>query len=152
MTSSKDIFEAYKVIEVAEDGTFTIPASFVMQIKTYFPKTKIELVARKLRSRRSLHQNSFLHLLIGIFSVELINLTGDRIYTPEIVKEMLKLKFLKTDIVDEKTGEVKGQYIKCTHELKISEMADFISKIMEYALNEFGIKLPSANEQLRLIE
>jgi hypothetical protein len=149
--NSIDLFESYVTITVGEDGSFVIPARLVTEIKTYFKGKTIEIIARKKRSRRSCQQNRYLHLLFNIFSAELINYTGDKQYTPSVIKEMMKFKFLLTDIANEETGEITGQYIKGTHELKKSEMIDFIDDVVRYAAENYGIKLPMANEQFELI-
>jgi hypothetical protein len=151
MASSIDIFEAYTSFQVQEDGSFIIPKSFVAEIKLYFKGKNIEVIARKKRSRRSLQQNRYLHMLFGIFSREMIDLTGDRDWTPAVIKSEMKLMFLKTEKVDEETGEVQGEYIKDTHNLNKTEMAEFFDNIIQYAAMKHGIKLKYPNEQLDLI-
>ena len=148
--ASIDLFEVYTSFTTDGDGRGKIPGRFLSDISLYFKNCNIELIARKKRSRRTLPQNAFLHVLFTIFSVELISLTGNKIYTPVLVKSMMKLKFLKYDLVDENTGEVVGEAIKDTHTLKKGECADFISEVLQYAAEKYHIVLPEPKEQIRL--
>jgi hypothetical protein len=103
------------------------------------------------RSKRSLSQNAYLHVLFSIFSKELIALTGDKMYTPTLMKDLCKGKFLKRDVVNPETGEILGEIIRETSSLNKSEMADFIDDIHRWSVQTFNIVLPLPGEQMEII-
>lgn len=116
----------------------------------YFNGKRVKITIEKLHGKRSIPQNKYLHLILTIFSNELIDLTGDKALDLEAVKSMVKMKFLKVDIYDEETGEVRGSYVKRTSSLNKEEMGEFIEDIKRYAMDMFGIYLPDSNEQLSI--
>lgn len=91
---------------------------------------------KKIRKPRTINQNSFLHVLITLFGIEL----G---YTIEESKTILKRKceFMRY----EKNGEV---FLKRTRDFDTKELSDFITWIRNYA-GMHGIYLPSSDEYLR---
>ncbi len=100
-------------------------------------------------NKRSDKQNRYLHSLFGIFSEELIKLTGDKQYTREIVKEMMKAKFLMQSIYTPQ-NELTGNIVKHTSGLSKTEMMEFVENIIQYASETFGFNLPFPNEQLTI--
>jgi hypothetical protein len=141
--------EVISSFQVDEHGKFKIPARFLDEVKLYFANTNVELICRKKRSRRSIQQNKFLHVLFTIFSQKIRETQGNA-PTPSILKEICKLKFLLVDVTDEETGEVIGQRIKGTSELNKSEMADFITEIYQYAVTKYDVVLPPANTEFEI--
>jgi hypothetical protein len=103
------------------------------------------------KKSRSNQQNRYLHQMFTIFSHELISYTGDKQYTMEVVKDICKCKFLKTSVINEKTGEVIGERIKGTSELTTTEMMVFVDDIIQWSLEQFGIRLYLPNEQSELL-
>lgn len=99
-------------------------------------------------SKRTLKQNAYLHLVLGIFT-DGLNQLGNH-FAMEQVKELCKCKFLLVDEADESTGEIIGQRIRGTSELTKEEMGEFIDKIRGWALDHFNIYLPEAEEQLEM--
>ena len=89
--------------------------------------------------------------MFTIFSHELISYTGDKQYTMEVVKDICKCKFLKTSVINEKTGEVIGERIKGTSELTTTEMSIFVDDIIQWSIEQFGIRLYLPNEQIEII-
>jgi hypothetical protein len=117
----------------------------------YFNDKRVKITIEKLHGKRSNPQNALLHLLLTIFSSELIDLTGDKDLDLEKVKVMCKLKFLSKDIVNQETGEIQGTYVRKTSELNKEEMGEFIEDVKRYAMDMFGIYLPDANEQIGML-
>jgi len=103
------------------------------------------------KKTRSNQQNRYLHQMLSILSIELINYTGDKRYTPEMVKDIVKCKFLKTQVLNEATGEVIGERIKGTSELGTMEFNVLIDDIIQWSLEQFNIRLYLPNEQKEMI-
>lgn len=90
-----------------------------------------------------------MHLQLQIFTDALNEQTGND-FLMEKIKEICKFKFLKEDVVDEKTGEVIGQYIQPTRDLDKLKMSEFMNKVADYAMNEYRIKIPFPEDVLEL--
>lgn len=120
------------------------------QIKTAIEKYegyRIILTIDKCSSKRSNQQNSYIHLLFTMLT-EALNDLGNEFNMLE-VKDMMKAKFLLTDVVNEKTGEILGQRIKGTSECTTIELNEFFENVIRWAA-ELGIVLPYPNEELEL--
>lgn len=114
-----------------------------------FEGKRISITIKRIKSKRSLNQNNYIHLLFTIFAKELTSLTGTN-YSPETVKNMCKLKFALIDVVDEKTGEVIGQDLEATSKMSKSRCSEFTEDIIRWAADQFGIILPYPNEQVEI--
>ena len=115
-----------------------------------FEGKRLRIRIEKAGASRSLMQNNFLHLLFGIASQELISYTGDEMYTPAKIKNMMKTKFLLRDVVSEKTGLITGQEVLRTRDLNKEDYSVFIEQVMRHFATEYNIILPSANEQFEM--
>lgn len=124
---------------------------FDSNLAEFFPNCTVDIIIKKRRVKRSLNQNAFLHVLLTIFSRELQDLTGDKSLTMARVKNMMKLKFLKVDVVNTETGEVIGEEVLNTSSLTKEQMMIFIEDIYRYAADTFHIVLPTSNTQQELI-
>lgn len=139
-------------ISNVKDGTLQMNVRKQIAEKLpYFNDKRVKITIEKLYGKRSNPQNAYLHLLLTIFSNELIDLTGDERLDMETVKGMCKIKYLSESIIDEETGEVKATYVRKTSQLNKEEMGEFIENIKHYAMDMFGIYLPECNEQLNLL-
>lgn len=121
------------------------------QIKEFLPtleSKRVVIKIEKIKSIRSLQQNSYLHLLFTMFKDALNDLGNE--YTMEEVKELCKAKFSLIDVVNECTGECIGQRIKGTHEMGKLEMCAFVENIIRWAADFFHIVLPYPNENIKL--
>ena len=127
------------------------PSVTVQMLKMFqgFEGRKVRISVEKLSSKRSHQQNAYLHLLFHIFT-EALNDLGNE-FTMIEVKELCKFKFAKTDVMNEKTGEVIGERVKATSEMKKGEMVEFIDSIIRWAADYFKIILPYPNESLTLL-
>lgn len=99
---------------------------------------KIEL---KKKVKRSLSQNSYLHVIIGFFAIE----TG---YTTTESKQIYKEC---TPQVYEYEKDNK-KFIRSSAELSTSEMSITINRFRDYSSMEAGVYLPSADEKQFLEE
>lgn len=98
---------------------------------------------------RSIRQNSYLHLLIGVVAMETGN---DLRYTKEAYfKRIVNPHIFIRKRREEKYGEV--EYIRSTSELTSEEMREALDRFIRWG-NENGIYMPAPgdNELLRLIE
>ena len=65
------------------------------------------------------------------------------------IHEIMKYKFLLSEAVNEKTGEIY-KYVKSTTELTTIEMMDYMTSIQKFASEDLQIVLPEPNEQLTI--
>ena len=108
----------------------------------------IELTEKK--PKRSIKQNSYLHLILGYFATQ----TGD---TPEWVKQQYFKKLCNPDIFigerhDRFLGAVK--YIRSSAELTTDQMNMAIERFRNWAAAEAGIYLPDplSHEEILLMQ
>jgi hypothetical protein len=103
-----------------------------------FEGKRIEITIDKIKSTRSQQQNRYYWGgVVKILSVEL----G---YTSEEIHDLLKLKFLKRNIV---IGVEEEVIVKSTTELTKSEFMDYIASIQQWA-SELNIIIPDPNTQV----
>ena len=96
-------------------------------------KTVITLTKK---AKRTLAQNSYLHLILGWFAME----TG---YTIEETKQLYKR--VNKDIYEyDKEGI---PFVRSSSELNTEEMTLTIDRWRNYSADKAGVYLPSANEQ-----
>lgn len=122
--------------------------SILIKCINHFEGKKIRLTIEKYSSKRTHPQNSYIHVLFTIFTDALNDLGNEFLMTE--VKELCKAKFLLTDVMNEKTGEIIGQRIKGTSELTKTELNEFFEKVIRWAADSFGIILPYPDEQLEI--
>lgn len=105
--------------------------------------SEFEIIVCKKSKHRSTQQNRWWWACISILANEL----G---YTKEQMHEICKYKFLKRELVDEKTGEV-FEYLKSTTELTTTEFSTLIESLIQWSSETFKCVLPIPNEQLELL-
>jgi hypothetical protein len=103
-------------------------------------KSRVEL---KNKTKRSLSQNNYLHLILSLFAMEY----GESL---EYVKQTMFKKWVnpeifKTEYINRKTGEVREDW-KSSRDITTSEMATSIDRFRDWSSKEAGIYLPEANE------
>lgn len=101
---------------------------------------KIEL---KAIEKRSLSQNSYLHLLLSLLAME----TGN---TLDYVKEIFYKRAANKELfVREKEDEILGkvEYLRSSADLSKEEMTLSIDRFRDWSSQTAGIYLPTANEQ-----
>jgi len=106
------------------------------------------ITVEKRKKKRSISQNAYLHLLFTMFTNEL-NELGNEFQMLE-VKELLKYKFLKIEVVNQETGQIIGERVKHTSELTTTDMMGFIENIIRYGAEMFHFNLPYPEEQINL--
>lgn len=104
---------------------------------------------KEKRDRRSISQNSYLHLILTWFAIE----TG---YTLEEVKQEIFKKVVNSSLFDdgEIEGKIKGLKIqrwRSTASLDTKEMTLAIERFRDFSSKELGIYLPEPHD-LALIQ
>ena len=92
--------------------------------------------------KRSTNQNSLYWLYIDIIRKDL----G---YSKENCHEILKYKFLLTEITDESTGEII-KFVRSTTDLSKKEFIDFIDSIIQWSWEYLKIELPIPEKNIKL--
>ena len=117
-----------------------------------FEGKEVEITIKKKRNRRSNNLNRYIHGVLFIECLAAFREVGfDEIKTPEQCKEILKAKFLKYNIVNEKSGEVLESY-KNTSELTNTECCAFIDDVIKFAAESLNYNIPYPNEQASIFE
>lgn len=107
-----------------------------------------QLTIEKKKKSRSLNQNAYYWgVVIPMVRAALHDL-GMKLSRQE-VHELLKLKFLKKEIINENTGEV-FEYIGGSSELTTTEFMDFIAELQQWSAEYLNIVIPSPNEQVNI--
>ena len=104
----------------------------------------IELTEKKMK--RTLNQNSYLHLLLGYFASQ----TGN---TLEWVKQQYYKKLCNPDLfIGEKDDKFLGrvQYVRSSADLRADEMNLSIERFRNWSAMEAGIYLPEATSEAEL--
>lgn len=100
------------------------------------------------KTKRSLSQNAYLHCILGILAI-------DQGETIDYVKENYYKKLVNPDIfVIHKDDKILGkiELLRSSKELTKEEMSRSIDKLRNWASNELGCYLPSADEESLLHE
>lgn len=108
----------------------------------HFEGKRIHLTIEKLKSKRSTQQNKFYWVLVTILANEI----G---YDKMEMHDLIKFKFLRTEKVFEKTGEI-FEYLKSTTELNKTDFADFIGSLQRWSAETFNVILPDPGQQLEI--
>ena len=114
------------------------------------PDGRYKLTLEKVYNKRSLPQNSFLH---GVVIPEVRLGMIEAGYSPaecstESVKDFLKFRFAKKEIINVQTGEV-FETIEHTSEMSTARLNEFIEEIRVFAAEYLNHEIPEPNEQLR---
>lgn len=118
-------------------------ANFLLRAKKLAESGKvIELTEKK--PRRSLPQNKYLHVLLAYFGTQ----TGN---TLEWVKQQYYKKFVNPDLfIREKEDKYLGKIkvLRSSADLDTAEMSLSIERFRNWAAQEAGIYIPSADEAI----
>jgi hypothetical protein len=127
------------------DGTLKIikRREFDLCISTA-PKGRYFLTLEKIYKKRSLNQNAYYFAVVvplirgGLFDV------GYKL-SIEQTHEYLKEQFLRQEIINDQTGEIKI-INRSTTELKTVEFNEYFEEIIRWADEYLSIKIPYPNE------
>lgn len=94
----------------------------------------------KFRKGRTLKQNAWYWSCIVAGFGQFLRAQGEQ-YTNEDAHEMLKWKFLRVSVINQKTGEVIGERIRSTTNLTTVQMVKYCEDCRNW-LAEFGVIVP----------
>lgn len=118
-------------------------ANFLLRVKKLAESGKIVELTEK-KPRRSLPQNKYLHVILAYFGTQ----TGD---TLAWVKERYYKVLINPDIfIRQKDDKFLGktQYLRSSADLDTAEMSLSIERFRNWAAQEAGIYIPSADEAI----
>ena len=118
-------------------------ANFLLRAKKLAESGKIVELTEK-KPRRSLPQNKYLHVILAYFGTQ----TGDALAW---VKERYYKVLINSDIfIRQKDDKFLGktQYLRSSADLDTAEMSLSIERFRNWAAQEAGIYIPSADEAI----
>lgn len=99
-------------------------------------------------NKRSNQENKFFHaVLVPEFRKALNDVGYNEVRTDKQAKDIIKAMFLKTSIVNEKTGEYI-ETVRNTSDLSKIEMANLFDEVIRFAAENLNYQIPYPNEQL----
>ncbi len=102
------------------------------------------------RPRRSDMQNMYYWPCIIVPFKNWLKEQGHESVTEDVAHEMLKTKFLKKELIDEKTGEVVGEYVQSTATMDFVDFWDYVEQCVRF-LGEFcDIYVPPPDKNWKL--
>lgn len=101
---------------------------------------EFEVIVKSRSKSRSSQQNRYYWTCVTIVANEL----G---YSKEEMHSIIGYKFLRREIVSDKTGEV-FEYIKSTTKLTTTEFVVFVDELIKWSAESLSIVLPLPNQQL----
>lgn len=104
-------------------------------------KKKVEL--KEVRNRRSISQNSYLHLILTWFALEY----GERTeYIKQVFfKQIVNPEIFRTEYANRMTGEIREDW-RSTSDLDTKELTTAIDRFRNFAIKEAGIYLPEPSD------
>lgn len=128
------------LIQVMEDGE--IRWFNTDKIRDFLKNHKGERFTFTIKKYRTLDQNAYFHVLVGIL--------GDHLgYELDEMKSIIKKQFLTVESISEKTGLVLPR-VQETSELGVVEMNDLIEKLKRWSAQEFSVVLPDPESQQKM--
>lgn len=118
----------------------------IERFKYFLSKGKtFELVEKK--PKRSIRQNSYLHLILSWYALEY----GETLeyIKQEVFKKQINKEIFEYEFINKKTGEIRTEY-KSTANLNTGQMTIAINRFRNYASKEAGIYLPEPDDILIL--
>ena len=120
----------------------------IVKFKHLIEKKKtFELTQKK--EKRTLNQNSYLHLILSFFALEY----GETLeYVKlEFFKKLVNKQIFEYERINVKTGEIRIDY-RSSASLNTKEMTDAIERFRNYSSKEAGVYLPTPEEGIMLKE
>lgn len=127
---------------VDENGKAILPgAKMRIEIARLFTGKEIEVTIRKKRKRRSTEQNRYYWGVVVPLIQSGLKEIGEFV-TIEDTHEILKIKFLRRQRVDENTGEVIFERTASTADLSTVEFLEYIERCALFAAEWLGVTIP----------
>jgi hypothetical protein len=114
-------------------------------IKSFEGKEIVLTIERK-RKKRSNEQNAYLWGVVYPILKDGFYQIGYKLTTGQ-VHELMKQTFVKEDLINETTGEVKT-ITGHTSNLTTSQFMEYLADIKQFAAEELNVYIPDPNEQV----
>ena len=137
-----------EIITKVEGGKLNRNRKLIKEALAQYEGKEIILSIERNKKKRSNEQNRYLHSMFTILKTELNELGNN--FSMQEVKDMMKVKYIMVDMVNEQTGDVYGQRVKGTHECSTVQLMEFIDHVRKWAMDVFGIYLPLPGEQISI--
>lgn len=128
------------------NGTISSNRKPIKEAIVAFEGKEITITIAKKSKKRSNDQNAYLWGVVYPIVKNGLKEIGYNQITTEQVHELLKGTFVKEDIVNELSGEVKT-ITGHTSSLTTSQFMDYLAQIKQFASDELGCYIPDPNEQ-----
>ena len=124
-----------------------------------FAGKEVDLTVQKHQVLKTLNQNSFLHgPVIEIVQRGFLEAGYKEAKDPDWVRNVLKWKFLKYEIINEDTGEIMTDEngnvmfaVRSIADLKKAEYSEFIDKIVTWSFETLGVDIVSEYTEFKKI-
>lgn len=135
---------------VDEHGKITLGRQKLIKALQSFAGKRVTLTIERQFKKRSGQQNRYFHgLVIPLIQQRLQELGWKEAISETWVKDLVKLQCLKTETVNELTGEVMPS-IKPTSGLSTSEFMELLADIQQWAAEKLDLYIPDPNEQTEI--
>ena len=113
----------------------------------WFIKNKKRFELTEKKNKRSISQNSYLHLILGWYALEY----GDKRehIKQEVFKKQVNREIFLREFVNRKTGEIRDEW-RSTTDLDTGELTTAINRFRDYSAMEAGIYLPVPEDLIQL--
>lgn len=139
----------YEIRSEVKNGIVTRNRNLLTDAIQSFEGKQITIRIERTKKKRSNPQNAY-YWSCCIPIVRNCLKEAGHVMSNEQTHELLKLKFLKENIlVNEETGETIER-IKSSKELSTSQMMDYFAEIREWIFDFFGVMIPDPNENIKL--
>lgn len=106
------------------------------------------VIVERIYKKRSNPQNAYLWGVVYPLILQGLKDLGYELVTPEQVHELMKFKFLQTEIAN-KDGEYI-ETIRSTTELTTTEFMDYLAEIWTWSKEYLNIYIPEPNEKMEM--
>jgi len=128
------------------NGQFSSNRQPIAEAIKSFEGKEIVLTIERKRKKRSNEQNAYLWGVVYPILKDGFYQIGYKL-TTEQVHELMKQTFVKEDLINESTGEVKT-ITGHTSNLTTSQFMEYLADIKQFAAEELNVYIPDPNEQV----
>ena len=139
------------VVKVNQEGVVQNARKGLAKALLMHAGKTVDITIEKHRTKRTLPQNAYLHVVFREVQLALLNLGWDQANDYYWVKDLCKYKFLRYEAVNPKTGEVI-EGIRATSSLSKEEVSELIEQIKIWASDELGHYIADADEQVEMFD
>lgn len=125
---------------VSDNGQLILPRLALQGVAGQFSGREVFVHIEDAAGKRTPNQNGYYWAAIVEPLTQAFNDLGERFFPGEM-HEILKYKFLKVSLFDERSGEIWVEYIRSTGDLKVYEMAFYIDDCIRYAAETLGLAI-----------